>query len=76
MHEITVETTAGDARAGLVVTVNGVEMTAKDTYLGQTTLPVGVFGGNADELTFTVSVAFPDLPLPPVVRSRTVRVVS
>jgi len=76
MHEITVETAAGDARAGLVVTVNGVEMTAKDTYLGQTTLPVGVFGGNADELTFTVSVAFPDLPLPPVVRSRTVRVVS
>jgi replicative superfamily II helicase len=76
MHELTVETTAGDARAGLAVTVNGVEMTAKDTYLGQTMLPVGVFGGNPDELEFAVRVAFPDLPIPPVVRSRTVRVVQ
>jgi len=75
MHEVTVETTAGDARAGLIVTVNGVEMTAKNTYLGKTTLPVGVFGGDADELEFAVRVAFPDLPLAPTVRSRTVGVV-
>jgi len=75
MHEVVVETAAGDARAGFVVTVNGVEMTAKDTYLGQTTLPVGVFGGDADELEFAVRVAFPDLPLAPTVRSRTVEVV-
>jgi len=72
--EVTVRSTAGNARAALRVTVNGVEMTAKATYLGQTTLPVGVFGGDADELEFAVHVAFPDLPLAPVVRSRTVRV--
>ena len=76
MQEITVRTTAGDARAGLTVTVNGVEMTAKDTYLGQTTLPVGVFGGAAEELEFAVRAVFPALSLAPVVRSRTVRVVE
>jgi replicative superfamily II helicase len=76
MHEVRVRSTAGDARAACRVTVNGVEMTAKSTYLGQTTLPVGVFGGSADELEFTVRVAFPDLPLAPVTRSRTVTVVN
>ena len=74
MREVTVRSAAGDARASLAVTVNGVEMTAKSTYLGETTLPVGVFGGDADELEFTVRVVFPDLPLAPVVDSRTVRV--
>ena len=74
LQEVTVRSTNGDARAVLAVTVNEVEMTQKSTYLGETRLPVGVFGGDADELEFTVRVAFPELPLAPVVRSRTVRV--
>ncbi|MEF8814917.1 MAG: DEAD/DEAH box helicase [Halovenus sp.] len=74
LEELTVRSTAGDARAGLRVTVNGVEMTSKATYLGETTLPVGVFGGDAADLTFRVRVVFPDLPLAPAVRSRTVSV--
>jgi replicative superfamily II helicase len=74
LHEVEVRSTAGDARAGVTVAVNGVEMTSKGSYLGETTLPVGVFGGDTDELEFTVRVAFPELPLSPVVRSRTVHV--
>ncbi|MFW6435747.1 MAG: helix-hairpin-helix domain-containing protein, partial [Halovenus sp.] len=72
--EVTVRSTAGDARASLSVTVNGVEMTEKATYLGETTLPVGVFGGDTDELAFAVRAVFPDLPLEPVVQRRTVQV--
>ncbi|ERH09696.1 MAG: hypothetical protein J07HX64_01457 [halophilic archaeon J07HX64] len=49
-------------------------MTAKSTYLGETTLPVVVFGGDTDRLEFVVRVTFPELPLAPVVRSRTVQV--
>jgi replicative superfamily II helicase len=74
LHEVTVRTTAGDARAGLRVTVNGVEMTEKDSYLGATELPVAVFGGDADRLELAVRVAFPALPLPPSVHTRTVDV--
>jgi replicative superfamily II helicase len=74
LREVTVRSTRGDARAWLAVTVNGVEMTTKSTYLGETTLPVGVFGGDTTELEFAVRVTFPDLPLAPVVRSRTVQV--
>ena len=76
MQELTVRSTAGGARASLAVTVNGVEMTDKSTYLGETTLPVGVFGGDADELEFAVRIAFPDLPLAPLCRSRTVGVID
>ncbi|SDJ68180.1 Replicative superfamily II helicase [Halovenus aranensis] len=76
MREVTVETTRGNARAALVVTVNGKEMTSKAAYLGETSLPVGVFGGTADDLTFAVRVSFPDLPLTPVVETREVRVVD
>ncbi len=72
--EVTVANNGGGARAGLRVTVNGREMTAKPSYLGQTTLPVAVFGADADELTFTVEVTFPNRPLPPVTQSRTVRI--
>lgn len=72
--EVTVRTTRGDARAALTVTVNGVEMTSKASYLGETTLPVGVFGGSTDELEFAVRISFPDLPLVPVVQTRTVTV--
>ena len=74
MHEVLVRTTAGDARAGLRVTLNDVEMTSKATYLGQTTLPVGVFGGTTEQLEFTVHVLFPELPLRPITDSRTVTV--
>jgi hypothetical protein len=49
-------------------------MTSKATYLGQTTLPVGVFGGTTEQLEFTVHVTFPELPLRPITNSRTVTV--
>jgi len=75
LREVTVRTTAGSARAGVRVTVNGREMTRTATYLGEETVPVGVFGGDATDLTYAVTVVFPDLPLPPVERTRTVRVV-
>ena len=74
MQEVTVRTTAGNARAALSVTVNDIEMTSKSTYLGATTLPVGVFGSSTDSLEFAVRVVFPDLPLTPVVRTRQVDV--
>ena len=76
MQEVTVRNVAGGARAGVRVTVNGVEMTATDCYLGETTLPVGVFGGDADELTFRVEIAHPELPLEPVVETRSVTVMN
>ena len=74
MREATVRNVGGDARAGLRVTVNDVEMTAKNRYLGEATLPVGVFGGDAEKLEYAVEVTFPDLPLHPVVETRSVRV--
>ena len=64
----------GGASAGVRVTVNDVEMTATSAYLGETTVPVGVFGADHDELTYAVEVTFPDLPLPPVREERVVRV--
>jgi replicative superfamily II helicase len=73
-REVTVRNVGGDARAGLRVTVNGVEMTTDDRYLGAATLPVPVFGGDAAELEFAVEVTFPDRPLRPVVDSRSVTV--
>ena len=74
MAEVTV-TNAGDGSpAGVRVTVNDVEMTSQTVYLGETTVPVGVFGGDADELAYTVEVAFSSLPLVPVTDTRTVRV--
>jgi replicative superfamily II helicase len=72
--EVTVRSSAGGGAAGLAVTVNGVEMTDKRAYVGTATLPVAVFGGDADEMEFTVEVVFPELPLAPVRESRTVRV--
>ncbi|MFB6164418.1 MAG: DEAD/DEAH box helicase [Haloarculaceae archaeon] len=74
MCEVTVRNDGDGARAGVAVTVNDREMTATDSYLGTATLPVGVFGGDADALTYTVTVHFPDLPLAPVTDARTVRV--
>ncbi|ELZ29164.1 DEAD/DEAH box helicase [Halosimplex carlsbadense 2-9-1] len=74
MREVTVRNVGGDARAGLRVTVNNVEMTTKNRYLGEADLPVGVFGGDADELEYAIEVAFPELPVHPVVEARSVRV--
>ncbi|WP_158058487.1 DEAD/DEAH box helicase [Halorussus halophilus] len=75
MREVVVRN-AGDGRTvGIRVTVNGVEMTETTTYLdGETTVPVGVFGGTDDEMEYTVEVVFPDLPLVPTTDSRTVQV--
>ncbi|WP_267641661.1 DEAD/DEAH box helicase [Haloarchaeobius amylolyticus] len=75
MCEVTVRNDGGSGSAGVRVTVNGVEMSATETYLdGETSVPVGVFGATDDELTYEVSVAFSNLPLVPVTETRTVRV--
>jgi replicative superfamily II helicase len=74
--EVTVRNVGEPARAGIRVTVNGIEMTSANTYLRDTeTVPVGVFGADAEELEFTVSVVFPEEPLVPLEESRTVDVV-
>jgi len=74
LREVRVHNTAGPASVGVRVTVNGVEMTATETYLdGEVTVPVGVFGTD-DRLEFEIEVAFPDLPLAPVSETRTVAV--
>ncbi|MDJ1432696.1 DEAD/DEAH box helicase [Halostagnicola sp. A-GB9-2] len=75
-HEVTVRNVGEPAQAGIRVTVNGVEMTSTSTYLrGEKAVPVGVFGANADELKFAVSVAFPELPLVPQEQTKTVDIV-
>ncbi len=72
MVEVAVHNQAGGARIGVRVTVNGVEMTSKTTYLSdQTAVPVGVFGADED-LEITVEIVCPELPLLPVAESRTV----
>ena len=74
--EVRVGNAGGGARVGVRVTVNGVEMHEKTTYLSDlTTVPVGVFGADADELDFRVEVTFPELALRPFVDARTVAVV-
>jgi replicative superfamily II helicase len=73
-HEVTVRNTGGGATAGVRVTVEDKEMSATESYLGSASLPVMVFGGAHPDLTYTVEVAFADLPLHPVAETRTVRV--
>ena len=76
MCEVLVRNEGGGARVGVRVTVNGVAMHEKTTYLTDvTTVPVGVFGADAAELDFRVEVSFPGLPLQPFVSERTVAVV-
>jgi hypothetical protein len=76
MCEVRVRNAGGGARVGVRVTVNGVEMSETETYLADlTTVPVGVFGADADELDFQVEVTFPELPIRPFTAERTVRVV-
>jgi len=75
MCEVRVRNTGGGARVGVRVTVNGVEMHEKETYLSDvTTVPVGVFGADADELDFQVEVTYPELPIRPFVAEKSVQV--
>jgi replicative superfamily II helicase len=76
MCQVDVWNAGGGASAGVRVTVNDVEMNTTSAYLGETTVPVGVFGADPDELTYAVEVTFPELPLPPVREERVVRVVD
>ncbi|WP_265109213.1 DEAD/DEAH box helicase [Halosolutus halophilus] len=75
---VTVNDRGSDApsnRSGTDGPDDGVEMTSTNTYLRDAeTVPIGVFGADADELEFTVSVAFPEEPLLPIEETRTVRV--
>ncbi|WP_121744267.1 DEAD/DEAH box helicase [Natronorubrum halophilum] len=73
--DVTVRNVGEPARAGIRVTVNGIEMSSTNTYLrDEETVPVGVFGADANELEYTVSVAFPEEPLLPLEERRTVDV--
>ncbi|RZH67313.1 DEAD/DEAH box helicase [Natrinema altunense] len=75
VREVSVRNVGEPGRAGIQVTVNGVEMTSTSTYLrDEESVPVGVFGADADELEFTISVAFPEVPLVPHAETRTVSV--
>ncbi len=75
MCELTVRNVGKPAKAGIEVSVNGVEMTNTETYLRDSeTVPVAVFGADENELEYTVSVAFPEEPLIPVEETRTVTV--
>ena len=74
MAEVTVANDGDGTPSGVRVTVNGIEMSETARYLGETTVPVGVFGGDAEELTYEVEVSFPDEPLRSITDSRTVAV--
>jgi replicative superfamily II helicase len=74
MGEVTVRNGGGGTRAAIRVSVEGRPMTTERAYLGTRTLPVAVFGADAETLTYAVTVWFPDLPLDPVRETRTVAV--
>jgi hypothetical protein len=74
MGEVTVRNDGDGEPAGVRITVNGIEMTAETRYLGETTLPVGVFGGDAAELVYELEVVFPELPLRPITDRRVVAI--
>jgi replicative superfamily II helicase len=77
--EVCVSNAGDGAVAHLVASVEGREMTGTRCYLGERSLPLGVFGADPAEhetLTYTVTVTFPELPLRPVSESRTVRVLD
>ena len=72
-HEIEITNSGDGATVGVVVTVNGVEMTTQTTYLtDRSSVPVGVYGGDAETLEFNVTVVTPRLPLAPIQEVRTV----
>ncbi|MGM0371918.1 MAG: DEAD/DEAH box helicase [Halobacteriota archaeon] len=75
LQQVTVRNVGGGARLGIRVTVNGVEMTRSVNYVTDAEqVPVGVFGSDNDELTYAVSITFPDHPLQPLTETRTVAV--
>ncbi|MFB6197285.1 MAG: hypothetical protein ABEI52_03300, partial [Halobacteriaceae archaeon] len=70
------ENQGGGERAVVRILVNGVEMTSKETYFAdEMTLPLAMFGANADVLTYRVEVIFPELPVSPTSSERTIDVV-
>ncbi|MFB6120936.1 MAG: DEAD/DEAH box helicase [Halobacteriaceae archaeon] len=74
-REVTVVNDGGGVNAAVRVTVNGVEMTTTETYLAdRVTVPVGVFGADADSLDICVEVVFPEIPVCPASEERTVDV--
>lgn len=74
LYEVAVRTTAGRARVGIQVTVNGHEMTRKESVLNsELTVPIAVYAVD-DPLEYTVTVVFPGLPLPPVRQTRRIRI--
>ncbi|MFW6436167.1 MAG: DEAD/DEAH box helicase [Halococcoides sp.] len=72
--EVPIQTTGGGAHVGIRVTANDREMTSSETYLGETTVPVALFGADTDALEIEITVTFPREPLPTVRESRTVTV--
>ena len=72
MAEVTVRNGGDGTPAGIRLTVNGIEMSETTRYLGETAIPVGVFGGDTEELTYRLEISFPELPLHPVTDSRVV----
>ncbi|MFW6436331.1 MAG: DEAD/DEAH box helicase [Halococcoides sp.] len=72
--EVPIQTTGGGAHVGIRVTANDREMTSSETYLGETTVPVALFGADTDAIEIEISVTFPREPLPTVRESRTVTV--
>ncbi len=77
LREVIITNNGGGATVGVRVTVNDVTMTETETYLGrekQTTVPVGVYGGEPSTLQFSITVVTPTLPLRPVTVERTVTV--
>ncbi len=71
--EVSIANRGSGARVGIRVTVNGVEMTRTELYLeDETSVPVGVFGSENDELVYAVEVTFPAIPLVPITETRTV----
>jgi hypothetical protein len=75
VYELAEQCTSEDIEQGerYRATVNGVELTAAEPYLGETALPMAAVADD-DRLEFVVAVVFPELPLQPVRSSRTVDV--
>ncbi len=77
LRDLRIHNAGGGATVGIRVTVNDVEMTQTETYLGRdatTTVPIGIYGGDPDTMTYAVTVTTPEKPLQPVTAERRVRV--
>ena len=76
LREVTVSADGDGALARVQALVEGREMTATTCYLGQRTMPVGVFGGDRASMEYVIRVIFPELPIPPLSERRVVDVQS